>query len=174
MAKERGQADREAGKSMRHWGWPCFKSRDAMVCPKCHTKIYPAGKKGTPDFPAVFIPLWDKQEIFLIGVEVKAGASSWPLNKLASEQRDWASEHPDRPLYIWLCLGDRIGSTKRPRRTWLFPFELFQEIESELLGRGRKSIPYDYERLGEWELEWTGKGLWELPLRHPLMDIWSK
>ena len=174
MARERGQASGEAGGSMRHWMWAAEKSRDAMVCPFCHKKIWPAGKKGTPDFPKVQIPCWDLQKMVDIAVEVKAGDSSLAFDRVSVDQRLWAEENPEFPMFIWLCLGDRINSPRRPRRTWLLPFELFLEFESDLLELGRKSIPYDYGGLDGWELEWAGKGIWELPIDHPIMTLWVK
>lgn len=159
MVKERGVADREAGISMRHWGWIAYKKRDAVICPRCKTMIWPEGHRGTFDFPVVGIPRYN--HIAFIHVEVKAGHTNFPFEKFNDDQRQWALEHPDEPKFIWLCIGRSLRNNKKPRKTYLIPLEVFYEIEASLTG-SRKSIPYGYEPLSPYELTWIGHGLWEL------------
>jgi hypothetical protein len=159
MVKERGVADREAGISMRSWGWVAYKKRDAVVCPQCKYVIWPAGYRGTFDFPVVGVPRLGR--IVFIHVEVKAGDTNFPFIEFSEEQREWALNHPDEQKFIWLCLGRSLRDEKKPRKTYLFPLELFYDIERKLLP-SRKSIPYGYEPLSPYELTWRGHGMWEL------------
>jgi len=43
------------------------------------------------------------------------------------------------------------------------PLDVFYDLENRI---GRKSIPYDCESLNKFELEWLGKGLWDIPADH--------
>jgi len=159
-------ADTECGKSMRHWSWSAYKKRDALYCPNCHKIVLPAGKPGTWDFPKVGVPAWDLRQFLYIDVEVKAGNTSFSFDKLRKNQRDWAKETPERPKWIWLCMGkNAVNAKEHPRKTWVFPYERFLYWEETL---NRKSLPYDFSELDLWQLEWIGDKIWVVPLFHPL------
>jgi hypothetical protein len=162
MVKERGVVDREAGISMRSWGWFAYKKRDAVVCPRCGHIILPSGPSGTFDFPNVGIVVASMRggyEVHFIDVEVKAGDTSVAFNDFDIEKRIWAESTKERPKYLWICIGRGLRNKKKPRKTYLLPLALFYELERNL---ERKSIPYGHAALDPYELEWKGKGIWEL------------
>ena len=158
MVKERGVVDREAGLSMRAWGWFAYKKRDAIVCPRCRHIILPSGPAGTFDFPNVGIPLFDSRDIVFIDVEVKAGDTSIAFSDFDDDKRAWAISTKERPKYVWLCIGRGLRDKKKPRKTYLLPLSVFYEIEEKSI---RKSVPYGDKGLAPYELEWLGKGLWK-------------
>lgn len=159
MVKERGKVDREAGISMRNWGWSAYKKRDAIHCPRCGYLVIPAGEPGTFDFPNVGVPFLELNRVVYIDVEVKAGNTSFAFKNFEKDQRDWAEKYEDRPKYIWLCIGRSLREKKKPRKTYLIPLKVFYEIEKNI---GRLSVPYNYKLLYPYELTWVGDGVWEL------------
>jgi len=163
MVKERGVTDREAGLSMRSWGWFAYKKRDAIICPRCRHMILPSGPAGTFDFPNVGISIFNidtfSPETVFIDVEVKAGDTSVAFSDFDIEKRTWAEIKKERPKYMWICIGRGLRDKKKPRKTYLLPLSVFYEIEKTST---RKSIPYGHEDLAPYELEWLGKGLWKL------------
>jgi len=163
MVKERGVADMEAGLSMRSWGWTAYKKRDAVICPRCGNMIWPAGYRGTFDFPNVGIQTFNidtwKPETVFIDVEVKAGDTSVAFNEFDIEKRTWAEDNKERPKYLWICIGRSLRDKKKPRKTYLLPLSVFYDIEKKST---RKSIPYACDDLAIYELEWLGKKLWAL------------
>lgn len=168
MAHERGQADTEAGRSMRFWGWPTRKKQDALRCPNCKRIITPAGKPGTWDFPATQVVVWELRQLIEIAVEVKATTTALPFSDLRSNQREWAESKPELPKWLWICLGKTIRDGRYPRKTWFLPLEVFLEQEQHYLSNGRKSLPYDCPALDKWALKWLGNKLWDVPFEHPL------
>jgi hypothetical protein len=159
-------ADAECGKSMRDWGWFAYKKGDAMYCPHCGKLVLPGAASGTWDFPKVGVPAWSKRESIFIDVEVKAGNTSIPFGDLRDNQRQWAEDNPEREKWLWFCIGkNRVNSTHHARRTWLFPYNVFLEWEQQL---ERKSLPYCYEPMMVYVLEWVGDGIWTVPERHPI------
>jgi len=164
MAKERGQADVEAGKSLRHLGFFARKHTDAMICPNCHKMIYPSGNPGTFDFPGVYVPpMRGNPKPRTMDIEVKAGNTSLAFSSLRDDQRAWAESTPENEKYLWICVGTSIRDKKYPRKTWLMPLDVFYHIEKTL---DRKSIPYNCTGLAGFELEWLGGGLWDIPAGH--------
>lgn len=178
MAHERGQADVEAGRSMRSWGWLAYKKRDATRCPHCGGKVLPVGVPGTWDFPNVGIPIWHARKTVFIDVEVKAANTALPFSKLRENQRTWAAETPERPKWLWIGLGkNAVNAIDSPRKSYLVPYsydtllglaiyDTFLGIEALLEKTGRKSLPYDYWALRIFELEWRGDKTWTLPEQH--------
>lgn len=163
-------ADTECGASMRSWGWFAYKKRDATYCPHCHNLVLPGAAPGTWDFPKVGIPVWSKRKTVFIDVEVKAGNTNVPLNDLRENQREWAESTPERDKWLWYCIGKkRANSKEHPRRTWLFPYNVFLEWEQALHGK-RKSLPYCYKPMMIYVLEWAGDGIWTVPEQHPIYD----
>ena len=151
---------------MRSWGWLAYKTRDALYCPYCHRLVLPGAEAGTFDFKRVGIAAWKREEIIEIDVECKAGNTSFPFENFREDQRLWASNNPERPKWVWLCLGKNpVNAKKKPRRTYLFPYETLLLLEQEL---GRKSIPYACPALDRWELTWEGNRTWEVPCTHPI------
>ena len=169
MAKERGQADEEAGISMRAWNWDARKKRDALRCPHCGQVVLPGGVPGTFDFPKVRVPVWREHRLAEIDVEVKAGTTSLPFAAVSEEQRTWATENTDCPKWLWLNLGTRIKGKRYPRYTILFPFELFLEIEKN---SEAKSIPYGLATLEPYRLTWEGNRTWSVPESHPIRTVY--
>lgn len=166
MARERGMADKECGVSMREWGWFAYKKRDGTMCHKCRAFIIPGAPSGTWDFPNVGVPAWGRRETVFIDVEVKAGHTSWAFDDLRDNQRKWADSVPERPKWIWICIGkNAVNAVEHPRKTWMFPYEKLLEWENKL---ERKSLPYDFEELESYELEWLGDDVWGVPEKHPL------
>ena len=165
MARERGQADDEAGISMRSFGWMAYKKRDATHCPHCGGLVLPGATPGTWDFPQVGVPIWAERRCEFIDVEVKAGITSFPFMAVSDKQRLWAAESPERPKWLWLNMGTAIGRKRYPRITMLFPYELFLAIE---LSSDRQSIPYGLPTLEPYKLHWEGKRHWSVPESHPI------
>ena len=166
MAHERGQADLEAGRSMRSWGWLAYKKRDATRCPRCGEKVLPGAASGTWDFPNVGIPLWDARKTIFIDVEVKAANTSLPFSELQENQHLWAAENPERSKWLWIGLGkNAVNALVEPRKTYFLPYETFLFLESAL-SDARKSLPYDLVDLQKYELVWEGNKIWGLPLHH--------
>lgn len=163
MARERGQVDREAGISMRSWGWRAYKHRDALFCPYCKHVILPAGESGTWDYPEVWVPDWESDTVKFIDVEVKAGTTSLAFSELRVNQRDWASNNQEREKWLWIGIGQAINSKKNPRKTWLVPLEVFYDLECAL---DRLSLPYKCEALDRYELRWIGDSTWTIPEEH--------
>jgi len=151
---------------MRSWGWFAYKTRDALYCPYCRKLVLPGAESGTFDFKKVGVPAWDRRETIFIDVECKAGNTSFPFNNFREDQHQWAANNQERPKWVWLCLGkNSVKAKKKPRRTYLFPYELLLSLEREL---ERKSIPYACLTLDSWELEWRGNRTWRVPEQHPI------
>jgi len=163
MARERGQADKEAGTSMRKLGFNAVKSRDALRCMHCGKLMFPQSKAGVFDFPNVYIPL-DRADVRYVDVEVKAGSSSFAFSEFSDDQRAWADEDNEHEKWLWICIGKAIRSKKHPRKTWLIPLQVFYDLEVSI---GRKSIPYECHSLDMYELTWLGGGVWDIPGCHP-------
>ena len=163
MVKERGVTDKEAGLSMRSWGWTAYKKRDAVICPKCGHIVLPSGPAGTFDFPNVGIQVFNvdswKAETIFIDVEVKAGTTSFAFSEFDADKRAWAISTQERPKYIWLCMGRNLRDKKKPRKTYLIPLHIFYKLEKEFV---RKSLPYKCDDITPYELEWLGNSLWKL------------
>ena len=159
MVKERGVADKEAGISMRDWGWSAYKKRDAIYCPRCHALILPSGEAGTFDFPKVGVVSMSLGKVIYIDVEVKAGNTSFAFSKFDEDKRIWAESTKEREKFIWICIGRSLRDKKKPRRTYLIPLKLFYDLES---GLDRESIPYGCKALSPYELEWCGSDVWKL------------
>jgi len=159
MVKERGVVDKEAGVSMRSWGWSAYKKRDAIYCPRCHALVLPSGEAGTFDFPKVGVVSMGLGKVIYIDVEVKAGNTAFAFSEFDEEKRIWAETTKERQKFIWLCIGRSLRDDKKPRRTYLIPLELFYTLES---GLDRLSIPYGCETLAPYELEWCGNSVWKL------------
>jgi hypothetical protein len=172
LVKERGVTDSEAGKSLRRMGFYAIKTRDALRCPNCGKLLFPQGEEGAFDFHDVYIPPAGCAPR-RIDVEVKAGETSIGFGELRANQREWADENNDREKWLWLGIGRHIGDPKYPRKTWFIPLGLFYELEHSL---GRESIPFECKQLDDYELEWTGKGIWNIPSSHPFYQeiLWQK
>lgn len=163
-------SDTECGRSARSWFWTAYKKRDATYCPHCHKLVLPGAPPGTWDFPKVGIPAWELKETIYIDIEVKASDTSFPFCNLRENQREWAENNPERAKWIWLCMGkNAVDAKEHPRKTWLFPYKKLLEWKESL---DRKSLPYDYEELEIWELEWMGNKLWSVPESHPIRTVY--
>lgn len=168
--KEKGGVEGECSKSIRHWGWQGDPVRDAVVCYKCGALIYPDSEPGTFDFEA-WVPLWEQKKVRHIYIEVKSGRTRLAFGRLSESQSAWAAsvdESNDErvDLWMWVCIGEGIGYKKYPRHTYLFPYEMWHQMQKDL---DRKSIPHGYEPLEPYRLEWVvgGGGVWLLPDYHP-------
>ena len=151
---------------MHTWKWVFLrKNRDVMVCPFCKKKIWTEKRKGTFDFSDIQIPVWSKKDVVIAHVEVKAGTTAYSFDDFDIDKRNWAAEHQDDLLLIWLELGYKIYHKKYPKQAWLFPLSLFYELEQTL---ERKSIPYGCAKLDAYKLDWAQYGVWGLRDNHPV------
>ena len=156
---ERGVVAPEASRSFRKHNWAVNVTRDVVRCPRCGTIIYPDAAAGCFDM-RIGIPMWDVRETAWFAVEVKYGKTAYPFSDFDEKKRKWAEAHiGDYAMWIWLGMGVAINNKKYPRVTYLFPLELFYQLEN---GIGRKSIPYGCPELDEYKLEWSGGGTWKI------------
>lgn len=170
MVNERTTIQPECSRTLKDCGFTVDVTRDYLKCPYCYKPIYPDSATGRFDVVASFPISYGKT--YWSAVEVKYGGSTrQPFNKISQDQRDWYHAKKEEDGYdsfwLWFCIGDRINGTSHPRRTFLIPFSLFLELENTL---DRKSIPVDQEEIQEYELEWSGNGLWIIPEGHALWE----
>jgi hypothetical protein len=138
-------------------GWVDVPSRNAVICPKCGTKVLPP--KGKPDTLCIspnkfgFVceekmygkptgPNWDNVPAF-------------PFSRIEPQQRrwmdwwdTWADEDPYTGLKrggAYIGLGTRhgtAGSISNPRMAWVVPWERWKWMENILkTGAGQESLP---------------------------------
>lgn len=157
--QERGVISAEASRTFREQGWFVKVTRDAVRCPRCGTMIYPDAASGCFDI-RLGVPVWDSRDIAWYAVEVKYAKTAYPFSNFDEKKRAWAVEHDgDYAMWLWLGMGEAINNKRYPRVTYLFPLELFYQLERTL---DRKSIPYGCPELDRYKLTWLGRGRWEL------------
>ncbi len=157
--RERGIVDTECGASFRAAGYIATKTRDSAICPKCYHRLWPDSVPGAFDF-RVAMPDWDTRILRWLAVECKYGETALSFASMDDKKRLWAQENSDEyEMWVWMCLGTSIRARRKPRMTWLFPFQLFLELEERL---DRKSIPYAHPELEQYRLQWAGGGKWRL------------
>ena len=159
----------EVVRSVAQWGGYAHKVMDGHVCPQCKHIAIPSA--GRADYDCTLGRIGFK-------VEVKYAEKSFPLANLREDQREWAKWYVQETgglYFLWLCMGDRIHSTKLPRRTWMVPLRDWLALEAIVLTY-QKSLPYRASKgyskemqqagidaahlLQDFGLDWIGRGRW--------------
>lgn len=189
MAKERGQAHPEAVRFLRQFGLAWKTVQDA--------RRFEGGIVKPPPNRWDITAIINGQACF---VEVKAGQTSLPFDKITEGQKSWADtwvygltynaiKYPQyRPAYtkgwLWVCLGTdpphvtpgkkKPGTARtvyKPRITWLIEWPAWKIVEAAI---DKKSISYAglLEHAAQYQLTWEGKGQWAMPTTHPFYSCY--
>lgn len=146
----------EVGRLMRVAGWWDLATRDAMVCPRCHTKMLPP--RGRPD------SIYVSPNKFGCVIEFKMydqpkgkqwdHVSAFGFSNIEPAQRIWmkvwdsyAKADPYTGIKkggAYIGLGTRHGRTNsrnNPRMAWVVPWQRWLNMEEHLNGVGQSSLP---------------------------------
>lgn len=173
----------------RLWLWP-IKGRDLVVCPRCHTAVYPPG--GRPD-----VCILDARAVIEVKMMTKTEKwdhQSFPFSLITPEQRAWLTmwtrdgNAKQRRQSSYLALGchGTAGHKDTPRMLWVVPWNVWRAAET-VLGPHRESLPlvsFKGQRpkavqeqglnamrlLARYALDWHD-GAWHCPELHPLEHL---
>lgn len=143
---------------------------DVRFCPVCKSPIYSNrtdkndGREIRSSIIDYLIFIGDKP--MWVECKGRSGDTNFPFKELELHQRqflaDWTSRGVD--CAIFLTFGP--GRAPKGRHAWLIPWWNWEAIERSLYPR--KSIPFDYEPLEWYRLEWD-RG-WKIPYNFWLVN----
>jgi hypothetical protein len=152
--------------------WPVH-GRDAILCPKCNTKILP--KIGRPDL--LILNPSGPTSVCEVKVVRLSSALSFSYTQIEPEQRRWLNAWTAVKGAGYLCIGT-LEEAKR--RIWVVPWEYWNRIEETYDGgffpvdlalytRRSRLVP-GADLVGtcaQYQL-FRDQGVWHIPLHHPL------
>ena len=157
-----------------NWYWP-IRMRDAVVCPKCRTRILP--DVGRPDI-LIINPVGRTRvcEVKVVSIDRR---NSFTFDQVTDEQHKWLDNYLADNGLGYLAIGT-VG--ERPRSLWLIDWGLWTQIETRtkeeydvgFIPVYRDGITRIAMREDEWSIEnlcshcrlTRSSGLWHLPRGH--------
>ena len=147
----------EVGRLIRAAGWWDLTGRDAIICPRCKTKILP--KKGRPDTICPnpnrfgFVIEYKMYENLKEG-KLWEQVPAFAFSEIEPEQRVWltvwdsyAKRDPSIGIKrggAYIGLGIRhgtAGAKNKPRKGWVIPWQSWLWVEDRLREAGQASLP---------------------------------
>lgn len=134
---DEGDVRLEVYHSLQGYGYWPIHGRDAILCPRCGSKILPA-VAGRPDL-LVLSPVGTMavMEVKVVNIEK---ALSFAFTQIEDDQRRWMNAWTEHLGNAYLALGT-VG--ERPRRLWVILWDTWRSIEADLRAEGFTNIPID-------------------------------